>query len=330
MARRRGAHAVKGARSRIFNYRCQRKRKEQRQELGSLRKLVISQQSENRYFDALVKFFNWMKKEKMQVGSNGYTLDDQFREYLCWLWEEGESRSWASYALAGAQHFSPEIRRQIPAAWRLLGAWQKHEVPVRAPPLSWIIVEAMAWIALRNQRTDIAVALMIMFGAFLRPVEILELCASDCVVSVDFSQVVLNLGRSKTGARMGFEESTILDDPVSVLMLRAWLSRAMPGDMLLPRGALEFRKCFSRLLEVLQLQDIGYKPYSLRRGGATAFFRKTGNMSLTCLRGRWSSEKTARIYVNEAMAHLTELAMPDSAFRAVRQFSGRLRDMVSQ
>ncbi len=147
MARRRGAQGTKGARSRIFNYRCQRLRAKKRQELGSLRKLVISEISEHRYFDAVVKFFNWLKKEHMPVGSNGYTLDDQFSEYLCWLWEEGESRSWASYALAGAQHFSPEIRKQIPGAWRLLAAWQKHEVPVRAPPLTWLIVQAMAWIA---------------------------------------------------------------------------------------------------------------------------------------------------------------------------------------
>ena len=139
MGRRRGVHATKGARSRIFNHRCQRKRREQRRELGSLKKLVISEISENRYFDALVKFFNWMKRERMNLGSSGYSMDDQFCEYLCWFWEEGESRSWASYALAGAQHFSSEIRRQIPAAW-LLAAWQKHEVPIRAPPFTWVIV----------------------------------------------------------------------------------------------------------------------------------------------------------------------------------------------
>ena len=53
-----------------------------RKELGSLKKLVVSDMSENRYFDALVKLFKWMKKEQMPVGSSGYTLDDQFCEYL--------------------------------------------------------------------------------------------------------------------------------------------------------------------------------------------------------------------------------------------------------
>ena len=192
-----------------------------------------------------------------------------------------------------------------------------------------MIVQALAWIALRNHRPDVAIAIMIMFGAFLRPIEMLSLCASDCVVSLDGTQVVLNLGRSKTGTRMGYEESTVLDDAASVLMLRAWLSRAMPGDVLLPRGALEFRKTFAQLLEALQLESVGYKPYSLRRGGATAFFKKTGNMSLTCLRGRWSSEKTARIYVNEAMAHMTEVSIPDAAFRSAKPFSSRLLDLIS-
>ena len=43
-------------------------------------------------------------------------------------------------------------------------------------------------------------------------------------------------------------------------------------------------------------------PYSLRRGGATTLFRETANLELVMVQGRWQSQRTARIYVNDGMA----------------------------
>ena len=144
MGRRRGVHATKGARSRIFNYRCQRKRREQRRDLGSLRKLVISQKSENGYFDALVKFFNWMKKERMHICTSGYSLDDQFCEYLCWLWEEGESRAALANLVSGIRHFEEALQPHLFAARRLITAWDKNEFATRSFPLTPLMRDALA------------------------------------------------------------------------------------------------------------------------------------------------------------------------------------------
>ena len=149
-------------------------------------------------------------------------------------------------------------------------AWQKHEIPVRAPPFLSNVVLALAWVAHRNLRSDVCLAIMIMFHAFLRPVEAVNLHAKDCVVSRSKTEV-LNLGQSETGSRDGFVETTILDDPMTVLLLRAWLSRALPGDPLLPKGALDFRAVFAGLVTAVKL-PAGYKPYSLRRGGLRISF----------------------------------------------------------
>ena len=254
-------------------------------------------------------------------------MDEQFSEYLCHLWEEGESRTFGAYALAGAQHFDPSIKHKIPGAWRLLMAWQKHEIPVRAPPFLPNVVFALAWVAHRNLRSDVSLAIMIMFHAFFRPVEAVNLHAKDCVVSRSKAEIVLNLGQSKTGSRDGFVETTVLDDPMTVLLLRAWLSTALPGDPLLPKGALDFRAVFARLVSAVKLPT-GYKPYSLRRRGATHFFRRTGNLSLSCSRGRWSSEKTARIYVNEALAHLSEVNLPASVLLALNSHAEKFMKLV--
>jgi hypothetical protein len=82
-----------------------------------------------------------------------------------------ESRTYGAYALAGAQHFDPSIKDKIPGVWRLLLAWQKHEIPVRAPPFVPNGIMAFAWIAHQNSRRDFALAIMIMFHAFLKPVD---------------------------------------------------------------------------------------------------------------------------------------------------------------
>ena len=88
--------------------------------------------------------------------------------------------------------------------------------------------------------------------------------------------------------------------------MKAWKTTALPGDPLYPDGPVVFRREFPSLLRIFKLDTQEYKPYSLRRGGATHHFRVRGSLSLTTLRGRWSAEKTARIYINDGLATLSE------------------------
>ena len=68
-----------------------------------------------------------------------------------------------------------------------------------------------------------------------------------------------------------------------------------------------FYKLFYEGLAWLGVQDMGFQPYSIRRGGATAYFRRTREMEATLDRGRWSSARVARIYVNAGLAKAVEL-----------------------
>ena len=62
---------------------------------------------------------------------------------------------------------------------------------------------------------------------------------------------------------------------------------------------------------------MGFKPYSLRRGGATAFFRATGSMEKTLDRGRWSSARVGRIYINDGIAKEVELRISDEIYKRI-------------
>ena len=52
----------------------------------------------------------------------------------------------------------------------------------------------------------------------------------------------------------------------------------------------------------LGLQRYGFRPYSLRRGGATHEMRQRGSMEHVLERGRWVSNSSARIYIQDAVA----------------------------
>ena len=89
-------------------------------------------------------------------------------------------------------------------------------------------------------------------------------------------------------------------------MFELLITKLLPGDRICHCSQAHFRKAFDAAKLTLGFcADI--KPYSLRRGGATEFFRSTGSMAKTMERGRWSEMKTARIYVNTAMAELHAL-----------------------
>ena len=71
-----------------------------------------------------------------------------------------------------------------------------------------------------------------------------------------------------------------------------------------------FYALFKEGLRWLGVDHTRFSPYSIRRGGATAYFRVTRNMEATLDRGRWSNVKAARIYVNDGLAKEVELRLP--------------------
>ena len=67
-----------------------------------------------------------------------------------------------------------------------------------------------------------------------------------------------------------------------------------------------WRKMFNDTISALSLDSYQYRPYSLRRGGATFYFSKHGQLDRLLIQGRWQSTKTARLYLNSGMAILAE------------------------
>ena len=69
-------------------------------------------------------------------------------DYVENMHEEGESRSDCGNLLSGLHHLLPALRRCMPQAWRLFGAWERCEVPTRALAISEPMMESLSGAAL--------------------------------------------------------------------------------------------------------------------------------------------------------------------------------------
>ena len=83
----------------------------------------------------------------------------------------------------------------------------------------------------------------------------------------------------------------------------------MHSHIFLPsRG--RFYELFDEAMVDLGLSRFHFRPYSIRRGGATAHYRYCGSMEATLNGGRWTGVRVARIYINDGLAKEVELSLP--------------------
>ena len=89
-----------------------------------------------------------------------------------------------------------------------------------------------------------------------------------------------------------------------------------------------FRKMFREALDCLHLTQFNFQLYSLRRGGATYDYLANNNIQRTVLRGRWGDLRTARIYIQDGAASITELRLSPQAQNQVALFSAYLQRYI--
>ena len=94
-----------------------------------------------------------------------------------------------------------------------------------------------------------------------------------------------------------------------------------PTDFLWVGSPSSFRSFWRKMLSLLEFSPDDYSPYGIRRGGATWFFLETGSMDATLARGRWTTAKTARQYIDDGTLALAKLVWTKVQRKAVRQWS---------
>ena len=161
---------------------------------------------------------------------------------------------------------------------------------------------------------EFGLSLRVAFFGLLRTGELLKIQAKDIYLTSPRGPAVVSLGLTKSGARQGAAESVTLFDTSVLPSLYRWKQRARPHTFLTEKPH-AWRRLFNQALEGMGLSSLGFRPYSLRRGGATFFFQHHGSFDKLLIQGRWAAAKTARVYLNEGLAQLSELVVPNSLVR---------------
>lgn len=287
--------------------RTQAERKRLRQEMGTLRSLTVQPGTKRRYAAALDRFFFFLKDNKLELPKLRIHMDTLTSDYLEFLWSQGEGRALASDTIAALQDFDPHLKGKLPSTWRLLKVWHTHEIPNRAPPLPEVVLRAMVGHALFHGKPLFALSLLLGFFCMLRTGELLGLRRTQVEVQQKEGPAIISLGLTKGGKRMGAAESVTSNVFDVVRRLWQWRNSSV---LQLTTTSRAWRMEFANTLKSLNLERFEFRPYSLRRGGATFWFGKHGSLDRLLIQGRWQAARTARIYINEGMAILAETNIP--------------------
>ena len=137
------------------------------------------------------------------------------------------------------------------------------------------------------------------------------------------------LPTTKSSRRRGGPEGVVCDNETYVKLLYLVTKGMLPGDKIMSLTVPEFRKVFASALAALRLR-LPFQPYSIRRGGATYHFRQHGNMTKVMEKGRWAESRTARIYVNTALAEMSQLVETSNVHAASFHFKASMHSALQR
>lgn len=295
----------------------QQQRRQARRDIV-LEEVGITSSTLDRYYTAVARMAPLLESVNSEI-----ELDETIAAWIQDQFEDGCPLHLIGDALSGLHHFEPSTRRKLHKSWRLYSIWRKYEVPCRAPPLTQDIVLAMAgWSVSRGELT-MASLVLLGFHCLLRTGELLQIRPSDFLL--DETKGLVSLPSSKSGIRNNSRESVSIHDPTTLEVARAMVElRTQQGIFNNPcwgKSGSAFRDLFKRILLELDVGELGFRPYSLRRGGATYEMQSHGLMEKTLLRGRWKNSNIARIYICDGLSLLPSLRMTFTAKHRVASFS---------
>ena len=273
-------------------------RREERKTLGKLEELMVKKGTLEKYHSHFNRFCEWAEFNQVSL-STGFDFDASAAMYIEALWADGFGRAEGSYLLAALQYMLPMLKHQLNLSWRLMKTWSKNELPTRAVPLDAATVVSFAGLFWVWQEQELATGILVAFDFFLRTGELFTLRRQH----VEFfgSQASLQLTQTKSTTYQIHSERLLAWDNLAIGALRFLAHNKEPPALLVPSSAARFRTLWHKAVKFFQLTDYYIQPYSLRRGGATSAFRAGVPFDTLLLRGRWTHQRTARIYLDEAL-----------------------------
>ena len=283
-------------------------RKTLRARLGALVSLRVAARTRNRYARAYAAFTMYVRQHGFELSSLE-AFDLVAASCVEVMWEEGEPKTNCQDLLAALQYYIPTLRRNMALSWSLLAAWNRHEMPTRALPMTPDILAAFCGGLVLAKHPTLALLCVFGFTTLARTGELLSLERQH--VAFGEHSAVIAFEWTKRGQRLGVDEGLTVEDPVTLACLHRLCEGLAPGDRLCRYSERQLRSVWAHVARCLELDTMACRPYSLRRGGATHLYRRTGNLHVVAQVGRWSSLTTTRRYISDATAALAGIRLSE-------------------
>ena len=292
-------------------------RRERRASVGPLSSNRVTRHTRARCFDAADRFLTWVIACGLGLGPTWDELEWQLSEYVECLWQEGEPEGLAADTLSGSGHF---IRRAVGmlalGSSCLYGADSRYRTEHLLCQRTWPWLSRVGVCSRGDSISPLWSTVVFICRCVLRRCSRFLATFSPSAVIL---KVVSACRRRKLRSSVGLAKSTVSMIPWSGVS--SWkrsrpLRTAKYSSSRGPRSG----SFFATGVAALGLTSRSYRPYSIRRGGATHDFLVHHDLQRSLLRGRWSSLRTANINITDGAALIQELKLTPAMHRNIEWY----------
>ena len=315
----------RGDMSRVIKQQATKQhRRQERRKIGRLENQVVNLSTSDRYHQHFHQFASFAGQSLSSLKEDVSRLDPLLSEYIENLWQDGEPKSYANYTIASVQFFIPESKRQLVKSWRLIGTWNKIEVPVRATPIGPEILLGFAGLFYKWQWERMGHMTVVGYSAYLRTGEMFRIRREHVVLPTRAGEAAaIFLQDTKTTQRKQISwEKVLIRENQALACLKSLCNNRHGPDFLVDISIYQFRKIWNDAVQELKMEDQKIQPYSIRRGGATSAYRLGATFGFLMQQGRWANVATARIYLDEAIQEYQTLTLSSNSKTRLRSAMG--------
>ena len=262
-------------------------------------------------------------------------VNDVLAQFVQYCWDSGIALWRAKHAVLACQLRWRHLKGRLYRPWDALKSWEVQKGKQSRRPIPLELLHALVVFALASSLEDPGLADLyvpcgilswVAFHALLRPAELVALTVADIMFQDDGLGtliVVIALRNPKNRRAMGSSQFALVRHSGVAHWLR-WFIQGLPrSTRLWPSSYANFNNTFKAILARMGLQDLHLTAGSLRPGGTTYLFISGHPVGEIKYQGRWRSETSLAIYVQEAMSYLVWLHIPPEAVGLIRRL-GRL------
>jgi integrase len=283
-----------------------------------LQDLALAPASLKAYQRSLSGFLVYARLSPQQLLSEPASrLDRLLAVYIQHSYDSASPFTYAAHALHAVVYHRPDVKAHMFVSRQCLKGWERVKKSVSHPPLTWELTVVLACTLARSGYHGPAVAMLVGFDCYLRVGELTRIRRRDVVMPNDarfgraHSTMAVCLARTKTGLNQSVAVQS--QDVADILCIWVRSLPSIAGDdnpLVFAFSPDYLRRLMRNACIQLHVGHTPYVPHSLRHGGATADFLKTGSIERVQFRGRWKSMESVRTYVQTARALLAAQDVP--------------------